>query len=101
LIEFLVKSSKHSRFFKASSPEVAAKRFLNYLRRYTNERPTSIDVAANVQGVVDRGTRLATIATVDVEWYRGPLDASQFSGAEGEWWRIKRVISPMQEEVSK
>ena len=87
-----MKSPGHSRFIKASSAEVAAKRFLKYLRRYTQDRPTSLDVLANVQGVIDRGKRLAMIATVDVEWYKGKLEGSSFSGADGEWYRLKAVM---------
>lgn len=85
MIEFLVKSPKHSRFIKAGSAEVAAKRFLNYLRRYTDERPETIQIDATVNG------KLTPDANVTVEWYTGPLEASQFSGAPGEWWKLKSI----------
>lgn len=92
MIEFLVKSPKHSRFFKASSAEVAVKRFLNYVRRYTDERPELVEVSVNVQG---KG--LILHATADVEWYKGKLEDSSFTGGEGEWWRLKSIT---QEEGS-
>jgi translation elongation factor EF-1alpha len=85
-------SPKHSRFFKASSAEVAVKRFLNYLRRYTDERPVLVEVS-NIEG-----KNLILHATAVVEWYKGKLEDSSFSGADGEWWRLKTIT---QEEHSK
>jgi hypothetical protein len=82
--EYLVKSKDHSRFFKASSAEVAAKRFLNYLRRYTKDRPIEITTA-----------EITSLTIIDkkigwtVEWYVGPKQDGVFLGVQGEWYRLK------------
>jgi hypothetical protein len=85
--EYLVKSKDHSRFFKASSAEVAAKRFLNYLRRYTKDRPIEITIVEKKRSglcVVER-----TEIVWSVEWYVGQKQDGVFLGVQGEWYRLK------------
>lgn len=77
--EYLVKSKEHSRFFKASSAEVATKRFLNYLRRYTKDRPIEITIAEKDKAEI----------VWAVEWYVGPKQDGVFLDVQGEWYRLK------------
>jgi hypothetical protein len=81
LNEFLVYSALHSKFIKASGPRVAGKRFLNYLRRYTKDRPATV----NIEWLGNK--RIAAI-----EWYRGELRISSFEGAEGEWYKLGEIL---------
>ena len=69
------------RQYHSSSPVVSAKRFLNYLRRYKEIRPTKILVKNN------DGQKWE----IEVSWYVGKLKMSSFEGAEGEWWHIEKV----------
>jgi len=87
--EYLVKSKDHSRFFKASSAEVAAKRFLNYLRRYTKDRPTEITIAENTTKSIDLLESYGAEIVWVVEWYVGPKQDGVFLGVQGEWYRLK------------
>lgn len=76
---FVVKSEKHERSYEASKPEVAVKKFLNYLRLHRQERPTLLLVEG------ETGTWRA-----EAEWYKGKFkDGVIAHGVEGEWWRFK------------
>lgn len=79
--EFLVKSEAHSHFFKASSAEVAVKRFLNYLRRYTKDRPKIVISTENVE---NKGFLKNTELSWGVEWYTGPKQDGVLLGGIGE-----------------
>jgi len=76
---FVVKSEKHERSYDASKPDVAVKKFLNYLRLHREERPTILLVKG------EKETWLA-----EAEWYTGKFeDGVMACGAEGEWWKFK------------
>jgi hypothetical protein len=86
IIEFFCKSKEHSRFFKASGSHIAANRFLNYLRRYTKDRPSQIIVAENINN------RLRDKYTYAVEWYIGPKREGLGKDVVGEWYSLSGPI---------
>jgi len=77
---YTVRAADIERTYLCGSPEVASKRFLNYLRLYREERPTKLEITKGEQKF-----------EAEVEWYFGKLEESSFTGAEGEWWRLLKV----------
>lgn len=79
---FKVKAVDVEMTYLCGTPEVAAKHFLNYLRRHRKDkRPTTLKIT-NAEGQT---------FTAEVSWYVGNLVASPFEGAYGEWWKLLGV----------
>jgi len=78
---YTVKAFGVLRRYKCGSAAVAAKRFLNYLRRYSEERPTHLEIK-NESGREFEAR---------VSWYFGKLENSSFEGAEGTWYKLEEV----------
>ena len=73
--------SAHIRYYSASRPDVAVKKYLNYLRRYTDSRPTEVKVSWNNHE-----------AKAEVQWYEGKLeDGVLKSDHTGTWWKLIKV----------
>ncbi|GAG80942.1 unnamed protein product, partial [marine sediment metagenome] len=75
--EFYVQGDGVKKKYVCGSPQVAAKRFLSYLRLYRKERPTSLQIEN------ESGKRFDVVAS----WYFGVLKESSFSGPEAEFYR--------------
>jgi len=70
------------RHYSASRPDVAVKKYLNYLRRYTHERPTQVEI----YWTDSKGEHKAL---AQVEWYHGKLEnAILKSDYISEWWKL-------------
>jgi hypothetical protein len=93
------------RTYRCGSPKVAAKKFLNYCRRFKPEaRPTELTITWG-QASIPAG--LSYEAKAVAEWYEGPFDGDGLahnttlqqqkllgkvrSGVEGLWWRLVSV----------
>lgn len=77
------------RHYSASRPEVAVKKYLNYLRRYTQERPTEVIVKAEI---LPSGSHIYHVWKAQVEWYHGKLqDAILKSDYESMWWKLVKL----------
>lgn len=81
IYQFEIRSPQSSRIYKGGTPEVALKKFLNYLRKFQHERPVVVRLS-------NYSTHKFYNATV--EWYTGELTTS-LGTTEGEWWKIIRV----------
>jgi len=79
--EYCVQGDGVKKKYVCGSPEVAAKRFLSYLRLYRKERPTSLQIEN------ESGKRYEA----EVSWYFGKLEKSSFSGPEAEFYRLLSV----------
>jgi hypothetical protein len=75
--EYLCASKDHSRYIKAAASDVAGKRFLNYLRLHTKDRPLEITVETARDKYAYR-----------VEWYTGPKREGMGKGVVGEWYSL-------------
>jgi len=63
-------------------PDVAVKKFLNYLRWFTQSRPKAVFVLHSEDGKL-------VCQRAEVAWYRGQLkDAILKTGDEGEWYEL-------------
>lgn len=86
LIEFTISCCQNlqlvSRKYEASKPEVALKRFLNYLRLHKEERPIRVTIEWE-----EKGQKRDKVAMV--EWYFGKLEESSLPGEKGTWYRFK------------
>lgn len=70
-----------ARLYFCSTATVAAKKFLNYLRRYKIGRPTLLKIQN------EKGEHFLA----EVSWYTGKLKHGSFKGADGEWWKLEVV----------
>jgi len=94
MIEFTVSipECRFPRKYKASTPRVAIKKYLNYHRRFSNIRPTKVTVTWDNHTATKGPCGYNGKVEAEVEWYRGKLeDAVLKSEFEAEWWRILKI----------
>ena len=66
--------------YPAISAEVAVKKLLNYLRRYTKDRPTTIEVSD-----------IKRVYRVTLEWTTVKKQGVLGIGVEGDWYNVLKV----------
>jgi hypothetical protein len=84
IVWYTCKAAGIEKEYSRCRPDIAVKAFLNYFRRFREERPAIITVTWRDQdGTVHLREALA-------EWYTGPCEADGMAkGAVGTWWRFK------------